>query len=158
MEKLLLTPDGKVRLDAELLELKNVQRPAIVKAIAEARAHGDLKENAEFHSAKEKQGFIETRIRQLEGVLSHAEVFQPDGSSPTGRVLFGCEVIIARDDGVRRTFRLVSMYEADASSGMISVTSPLGKALFGKQVGDIAEVEAPVGTVEYEIIEVQFPA
>ncbi|MCY4324719.1 MAG: transcription elongation factor GreA [Betaproteobacteria bacterium] len=158
MEKLLLTEPGRKRLTEELDLLKTTERPAIIKAIAEARAHGDLKENAEYHSAKEKQGFIERRIKELEGVLAHGEVFAADADSAGGKVLFGCRVTIKDDDGNKRNFRLVSKYETDTAAGMIAITSPLGKALVGKSVGDIAEVKAPAGTVEYEIVAVDYPA
>ena len=158
MERLLLTQEGRDRLAEELEKLKFTDRPAIVKAIAEARAHGDLKENAEYHSAKEKQGFIERRIKELEGVIAHGEVFAPDADVGGGKVLFGCEVKIEGADGKKRRFRLVSKYEADSSAGLIAITSPLGRALVGKSAGDTAEVAAPAGAVEYEIIEVIYPS
>ena len=158
MEKLLLTQEGRDRLAEELEKLKFTERPAIVKAIAEARAHGDLKENAEYHSAKEKQGFIERRIKELEGALAHGEVFVPDAASAGGKVMFGCEVSIETEDGKRRRFRLVSRYETDTAAGLIAITSPLGRALVGKSAGDTAEVAAPAGTVEYEITEVIYPS
>ena len=158
MEKLLLTREGRERLAEELEKLKFSERPAIVKAIATARAHGDLKENAEYHSAKEKQGFIERRIKELEGVVAQGEVFAPDPAAAAGKVLFGSEVVIENADGKRRRFRLVSKYEADTAAGMIAITAPLGRALVGKRAGDTAEVAAPAGTVEYEIIEVTYPS
>lgn len=158
MDSLLLTQEGKERLAAELEKLKFTERPAIVKAIAEARAHGDLKENAEYHSAKEKQGFIEARIKELEEVIAHGEVFRPDAASGGGKILFGCEVSIESMDGKRRRFKLVSKHEADAAAGLIAITSPLGRALIGKSAGDTAEVAAPSGMIEYEIIEVIYPS
>lgn len=153
-EKILLTTPGKKRLAGELENLKNVERPAIVRAIADARAHGDLSENAEYHSAKERQGFIERRLRELEWVLAQAEVFDPADAANDGRALFGSTVEVRDPEGGTVSYQIVSVYEADTVAGKISVKSPLGKALIGKRAGEKAEVEAPSGPEDYDIISV----
>lgn len=158
MAKLLITPNGKQTLNSELDDLKFVERPTIIKAISEARAHGDLSENAEYHSAKEKQGIIEAQIGELEGVLAHSEIFVAKQADADGKVLFGCSLEVLNSKGKNMKFQLVSQHEAKAADGKISVNSPLGKALLGKETGDVVKVTAPAGVIEYEILKVSYPA
>ena len=156
MEKLPFTKEGLERLQTELRQLKTVERPKVIADIAEARAHGDLSENAEYHAAREKQGFIEARINELEDKLSRAQVV--DFSKDAGdQAKFGAFVTVCDEDsGEEKTVRIVGDLEADLKSGLISVKTPLAKALLGKQVGDLVEVKAPKGTVEYSITEVRY--
>jgi transcription elongation factor GreA len=157
MNKVPLTVRGAEKLKAELHDLKSVQRPAIINAIAEARALGDLSENAEYHAAKERQGFIEGRIQELEGKISNAQIIDPKTLNADGRVVFGATVEL--DDvekGTSVTYQIVGDDEADIKLGMISVSSPIARALIGKSAGDVAEVNAPGGVREYEIVEVRY--
>jgi transcription elongation factor GreA len=155
-EKIPMTPGGFRALEDELRQLRQVERPEIIKAIAAAREHGDLSENAEYHSAREKQGFIEGRILELEDVVSRADLIDP--TSLTGNTIrFGATVKLADEDSDEQsTFQIVGSYEANVEKGLISITSPLARALIGKKAGDSAEVNAPSGPKSYEIINVQF--
>jgi transcription elongation factor GreA len=159
--KVPMTPEGQARMQEELKRLKSVDRPAIVKDIATAREHGDLSENAEYHAAKDKQGFIEARIKDLEDKLSRAEVI--DASKFTGpRVAFGARVKVSVSDEKGKlleeevTYRLVGPDEADLAQGTISVTSPVGRALIGREVGDEVKVKMPAGMRTYEILDVGY--
>jgi transcription elongation factor GreA len=151
-----MTAEGLVRLEEELKVLKGEERPAIIRAIAEARAHGDLSENAEYHAARERQSFIEGRILELEGVIPSVEVI--DVSRLSGdKVMFGARVTIVDEESEdEKTYRIVGQHEADMKNGSISVTSPLAKALMGKSVGDTVEVPAPGGARSVEITAVKF--
>ena len=155
MEKIPLTRAGAGALEAELKELKSVERPAIIRAIAEAREHGDLSENAEYHSAREKQSFIEGRIKELEGTLGLAEVIDPARQS--GPIKFGATVTIVDDDsGEEATYQIVGEPEADLEAGKLNLRSPLARALIGKEAGDGAEVRTPRGERSYEIVKVAY--
>ena len=156
MDKVPVTPAGYKALEEELKERKNVTRPEIVEAIAVAREHGDLKENAEYHAAKEQQAFNEGRIQELEGVIGAAEIIDP--SQFSGDVVkFGATVVIVDEDtDEERTLQIVGEYESDADNGKISVTSPIARALIGKSVEDSVNVTTPRGTVAYEILEVKY--
>ena len=152
-----ITVKGASKLREELQHLKSVQRPKIISAIAEARAHGDLKENAEYHAAKEQQSFTEGRIAKLESHLSNAEAIDPTKVNANGRVVFGATVNLCNleaDSEVR--YQIVGELEADIGTGQISITSPIARALIGKQVGDVALVQAPGGEIEYEILDVEY--
>lgn len=152
-----LTKDGVDRLRDELARLKKVDRPQIIAAIAEARAHGDLRENAEYHAAKEEQGFIEARIRDIEAKLSNAEIIDVTTFGTTGRVVFGATVeLIDVDDDRSLTYQIVGIDEADIAAGMISISSPIARALIGKEEGDIAVVDAPGGEKSYEIVKIDY--
>ena len=152
MSQVPMTVAGEAALREELTRLKTVERPRIIDAIAEARAHGDLKENAEYHAAREQQGFCEGRIQEIEGKLSEARVIDVTAIPHTGKVIFGTTVtIINCDTDENVTYKIVGEDEADVSKGMISVTSPIARALIGKEEGDIAVVIAPSGEIEYEI-------
>ena len=155
MEKIPLTRAGFDKIDAELKHLKSVERPAIIQAIAEARALGDLSENAEYHSAKEKQSFIEGRIKELEGVLSLAEVIDPTKLS--GTIKFGATVeLVDEDTDEERKYQIVGEYEADLENGKLNIKSPLARALIGKDEGDSVEVRTPGGDRSFEILSVLF--
>lgn len=155
MEKIPLTRQGYEKLEEELKRLKSVDRPEIIAAIAEARAHGDLSENAEYHSAKEKQSFIEGRIKELEGVLSLAEVIDP--AKLSGPIKFGATVTLVDEDSEEeRTYQIVGEYEADIEGGRLNIRSPLARALIGKGVGDSVEVRTPGGEKSYEVIAVRY--
>ena len=155
MEKIPLTRAGFEKLEAELRHFKSVERPAIIQAIAEARAHGDLSENAEYHSAKEKQSFIEGRIKELEGVISLADVIDPTKLS--GTIKFGATVeIVDEDTDEERTYQIVGEYEADIENGRLNIKSPLARALIGKDEGDSIEVRTPGGDRGYEILKVRY--
>lgn len=152
-----MTLRGAELLRAELKKLKSEDRPNVIKAIAEARSHGDLSENAEYHAAREQQGFIEGRISEIEGKLSTAEVIDVTTLTNTGKVVFGATVDLTDEDsGKAVTYRIVGEDEADIRAGRIAVTSPIARALVGKSVGDIAEVAAPGGTKSYEIVAVRY--
>ncbi len=152
-----LTLHGAQRLRAELEELKSVQRPAVILAIAEARAHGDLRENAEYHAAREQQGFIEGRIKQLEGELSHAQVIDVSTLNAGSRIVFGAKVTLADvESDVEKHYQIVGDLEADIKQGLIAISSPVARALIGKHEGDIITIEAPGGTREYEIVAVAY--
>lgn len=156
VDKIPMTPQGLKDLQAELKDLKSVQRPAIIEAIATARAHGDLSENAEYHAAKEQQSFIEGRINELEAVTSKAQVIDP--ATMSGNVVkFGATVLVADEEtDVEETYQIVGEYEANADKKRISITAPIARALIGKAVGDSVEVRAPGGKKSYEIVEVKY--
>jgi transcription elongation factor GreA len=155
MEKIPLTRAGYDKLDAELRHLKTVERPAIIQAISEAREHGDLSENAEYHSAKEKQSFIEGRIKELEGVLSLADVI--DTGRLSGPIKFGATVrLVDEDAGEERTYQIVGEQEADIENGRLNMRSPLARALIGKEPGDSVEVRTPGGEKSYEVLSVSY--
>jgi transcription elongation factor GreA len=154
-----LTAAGAARLRAELDQLKSVQRPAVIQAIAEARAHGDLKENAEYHAAREQQGFIEGRIKTLESELSHAQIIDVSALNAGSRIVFGARVVLAdADSGDEKRYQIVGDLEADIKQGLVAISSPLARALIGRHEGDTATIEAPGGTREYEIVEVGYGA
>ena len=155
MEKIPLTQAGYDALNAELKHLKTVERPAIIAAISEARAHGDLSENAEYHSAKEKQSFIEGRVKELEGAISLADVIDP--SKLSGTIKFGATVELADEEtDEEKTYMIVGEYEADIESGKLNIKSPLARALIGKDVGDSVEVRTPGGTKSYEVLKITY--
>ena len=157
MSKVPLTINGAEKLRSELHELKTVQRPVIVNAIAEARTHGDLSENAEYHAAKERQGFIEGRIAELEGKLANAQIINPALLEADGRCVFGATVALEdAASGEKVTYQIVGDDEADIKQGKISISSPTARALIGKYSGDVAEVKAPGGVREYEILDVKY--
>jgi transcription elongation factor GreA len=157
VSKVPLTARGAERLREELKQLKSVERPKIVEAIATARAHGDLKENAEYHAAKDQQGLVEARIRDIEAKLSNAQVIDVTQLNPTGRVVFGATVnLIDVDDGSEACYQIVGEDEADIKSGLLSVSSPIARALIAKQEGDTVEVSTPSGKRSYEIAEVKY--
>ena len=152
-----MTTKGAQRLRAELEELKSVKRPAVIHAIAEARAHGDLKENAEYHAAREQQSFIEGRIKQLEGELSHAQVIDVTALNAGSRVVFGATVQLADvETDEERTYQIVGDLEADIKQGLIAISSPVARALIGKHEGDTITIDAPGGIREYEIVGVSY--
>ena len=157
MKQIPLTADGAERLKQELKQLKTVKRPAVIEAIATAREHGDLKENAEYHAAREEQGFIEGRIAELESVLSNAQIIDVTRLTRTDRVVFGCTVDLldlATDAEV--VYQIVGDVEADINHNRIAISSPIARALIGKQEGDDVVVEAPGGTMEYAITAVHY--
>lgn len=157
MNKVPLTVHGAEKMRAELHDLKTVQRPNIIAAIAEARSHGDLSENAEYHAAKERQSFIEGRIADLDGKLSNAEIIDPKTLDADGRCVFGATVELEDvDKGVKVTYQIVGEDEADIKLGKISINSPIARSLIGKSAGDVAEVQAPGGVREYEILDVKY--
>lgn len=152
-----LTRNGALRLRGELKELKSDARPKVIRAIAEARAHGDLRENAEYHAAKEQQGFIEGRIAEIEGWLGMAEVIDPGAIDGGGRVVFGATVDLVRlSTGAEARYQIVGDMEADIGKGFISISSPLARALIGKEEGETVTVVAPDGEIEYEILSVEY--
>lgn len=152
-----LTVKGAEKLRAELQKLKSVERPAVILAIAEARAHGDLSENAEYDAAKEKQGFVEGRIADLEGKLSNAQLIDPAALEADGRVVFGATVELEDiDSGDTVTYQVVGDDEADIKLGQISVSSPIARALIGKYAGDTVDVQAPGGVRQYEVLDVLY--
>lgn len=154
--KVPLTAQGAEKLREELRELKNVVRPRIIASIASAREHGDLKENAEYHAAREQQSFTEGRIADLSAKLSNAQIIDITEIKPTGKIIFGTTVdLIEEETGNEVTYQIVGVDEADIKVGKISYSSPIARALIGKEVGDIAEVQAPGGVKEYEIIAVR---
>lgn len=155
MEKIPMTRAGHSALETELKQLKSVERPAIIKQIAEAREHGDLSENAEYHSAREKQSFIEGRIKELEGVISLAEVIDP--KSLSGSVKFGATVtVVDEDTDEEKTWQIVGEHEASIEKGLLNIRSPIARALIGKDEGDSVEVRTPGGEKSYEIIKISF--
>lgn len=155
MDKVPMTHNGFVTLETELHDLKHRQRPEVIEAIAEARAHGDLSENAEYHAAKERQSFIEGRIEELESVISRAEVL--DVSKLSGdTVKFGATITVEDDDGDKQTFQIVGEYESDIKSGKLAIIAPLARALIGKRVGDTAIVRTPKGEKEYELVDLKW--
>lgn len=157
MSKVPLTLRGAEMLKVELQKLKSEDRPRVVAAIAEARAHGDLKENAEYHAAREQQGFIEGRIKEIEAKLSNAQVIDVAKLNAGGKVVFGATVELSDEEsGDEVTYQIVGEDEADIKHGRISVSSPIARALIGKEEGDVAVVQAPGGTREYEILAVRY--
>ena len=156
MNKIPMTVAGEKALREELNHLKSVERPRIIQAIAEAREHGDLKENAEYHAAREQQGFVEGRIQEIESKLSYAPVIDVTQIENTGKVIFGVTVdIVNLDTEEKVTYQIVGDDEADIKSGKISVSSPIARALIGKENGDVVRVNVPNGVVEYEIDDVR---
>jgi transcription elongation factor GreA len=157
MNKEPMTVRGHELLVLELKKLKSTDRPAVIKAIAEARAHGDLKENAEYHAAKDQQGFIEGRIKELEGKLSNVQVIDVTEIDASGKVIFGSTVRLL-DEGTEKeiTYKIVGQDEADIKIGLVSYTSPIARALISKSEGDVVEFKAPDGVRSYEIIEVSY--
>lgn len=157
MTKTPLTITGAERLRQELHRMKTVDRPAVIAAIAEARSHGDLSENAEYDAAKERQGFIEGRIKELEGKLATAQIIDPKLLDADGKCVFGATVDLEDlDSGKAVTYQIVGDDEADLKEGKISISSPIARALIGKFAGDVAEVQAPGGVREYEVIDVRY--
>jgi transcription elongation factor GreA len=157
MKRTPMTARGCEALRAELKRLKSEARPAVIKAIAEARGHGDLSENAEYHAAREQQGFIEGRIKEIEHKLANAEIIDPRNVPNTGRVVFGAVVELEdQADGSHVVYQVVGEDEADIRAGRISVSSPIARALVGKQEGEVVDVAAPGGTRSYEILTVRF--
>ncbi|MCR8826100.1 transcription elongation factor GreA [Pseudosulfitobacter koreensis] len=155
MEKIPMTRKGHLALETELKHLKSVERPAIIKAIAEAREHGDLSENAEYHSAKEKQSFIEGRIKELEGAISLADVIDP--AKMKGSIKFGATVtLVDEDTDEEKTYQIVGEYEANIEAGLLNIKSPIARALIGKEEGDSVEVRTPGGDKSYEVLKIAF--
>lgn len=156
MQKIPMTPSGLQRLEEELRRLKSEERPAVIRAIAEAREHGDLSENAEYHAARERQSFIEGRVLELEEIISTAEVIDPSSLSGD-QVKFGARVTLIDEETDKEiTYQIVGMHEADIKSGLLSVSSPLAKSLIGKSLGDTVSVPAPGGDRSYEITSVAY--
>ena len=157
MKRSPITIRGAERLRAELKRLKSEDRPNVIKAIAEARGHGDLSENAEYHAAREQQGFIEGRINEIESRLGNNEIIDVAKLPQTGRVVFGVTVELeGQDDGVKVTYQVVGEDEADIRQGLIAITSPIARALVGKEEGDVVDVQAPGGVRSYEIVKVRY--
>ena len=157
MNKTPLTVAGAEKLRTELHRLKTVERPSVIAAIAEARSHGDLSENAEYEAAKDRQGFIEGRIMEVESKLANAQIIDPKLLDADGRCVFGATVDIEdQDSGDQATYQIVGEDEADIKKGKISVNSPIARALIGKYAGDIAQVQAPGGLREYEVLDVRY--
>ena len=153
MEKIPMTRTGHTALDTELRQLKSVERPAVIRAIAEAREHGDLSENAEYHAAREKQSFIEGRIKELESLLSLAEVIDPTRFS--GAIKFGATVtLVDEDTDEEKTYQIVGEAEADIENGLLNIRSPLARALIGKDAGDSVVVKTPGGERSYEVLNI----
>jgi len=157
MNKTPMTVTGAEKLKVELHRLKTVERPRIIQAIAEARSHGDLSENAEYHAAKEQQGFVEGRIAELDLKLATAQVIDPKTVNANGRVVFGATLnLMDEQSGQEVTYQIVGDHEADIASGMISISSPIARALIGKESGDVVEVQVPGGVRSYEILEIRY--
>ncbi len=157
MSTIPLTVSGAERLQQELHRLKTIERPAIIEAIAEARAQGDLSENAEYDAARERQGFVEGRIQELEGTLSNAQIINPAELDVDGNIVFGATVEIEElESGKRLSYQIVGDVEADIRSSRISISSPVARALIGRSVGDVVEVQAPGGVREYEILDIRY--
>lgn len=155
MEKIPMTPKGYSALESELKHLKSVERPTIIRAIADAREHGDLSENAEYHSAREKQSFIEGRISELEGVLSRADVINP--AKLSGPIKFGAKVTLADEDtDEEKTWQIVGEHEASIENGLLNIKSPIARALIGKEEGDSVEVRTPGGDRSYEVLKIDY--
>lgn len=155
MEKIPVTKPGFDKMNAELKHLKSVERPAIIRAISEAREHGDLSENAEYHSAKEKQSFIEGRVKELEGIISLADVI--DLGRMSGTVKFGATVtLVDEDTDEEKTYQIVGEYEANIEAGLLNIKSPIARALIGKEEGDSVEVRTPGGVRSYEILSIHY--
>lgn len=156
MQKVPMTVGGAEKLREELNRLKQTERPRIINAIAEARAHGDLKENAEYHAAREQQSFTEGRIHEIEAKLSAAHIIDVTQLEKTGRVVFGATIKLTNDAGQSLSYQIVGEDEADINNHKISVTSPVARALIGKYEGDAVQVATPDGTISYEIVEVAY--
>jgi transcription elongation factor GreA len=157
MSRVPLTVEGAERLRVELQRLKSEERPKIIEAIAEAREHGDLRENAEYHAAREQQGFVEGRIKELEAILSNAQVIDCAAVNAGGKVVFGCTVDLVEDDsGEEVTYKIVGDAEADIKENRIAISSPIARALIGKMEGDVIDFQAPGGVKVYEISEVRY--
>ena len=157
MNRMPMTAEGAERLRGQLDKLKSVERPAVIQALAEARAHGDLSENAEYHAARERQGFIEGRIATIEGALAVAEIIDVAKINAEGRIVFGATVELSNlDTGQEDRYQIVGEMEADIDRGLLSVTAPIARAMIGKEEGDVIQVDAPGGTVEYEILSVSY--
>ena len=157
MKRSPITVRGAERLRAELRRLKAEERPAVIRAIAEARGHGDLAENAEYHAAREHQGFVEGRIKEIEMRLANAEIIDVSKLPQTGKVMFGATVDLeGQADGTRVTYQMVGEDEADIRHGLIAITSPIARALVGKEEGDVVDVQAPGGVHSYEIVGVRY--
>ncbi|MGR3570303.1 transcription elongation factor GreA [Brevirhabdus sp.] len=155
MNKIPITRAGYSALEKELKTLKSVERPAIIKAIAEAREHGDLSENAEYHAAREKQSFIEGRVKELEAILSRADVIDP--SKLSGAIKFGAKItLIDEDTEEEKTYHIVGEPEADIERGKLNIASPLARALIGKEEGDSVDVRTPGGTRSYEVLRIEY--
>jgi transcription elongation factor GreA len=155
MDKIPMTPAGHAALDNELRNLKSVERPSVIKAIAEAREHGDLSENAEYHAAREKQSFVEGRIKELESILSLAEVIDP--AKLSGAIKFGATVtLVDEDTEEEKTYKIVGEAEADIERGLLNIRSPLARALIGKDEGDSVDVRTPGGEKSYEVVSIRF--
>ncbi len=155
MEKIPMTRAGNTALDQELKTLKSVERPAVIRAIAEAREHGDLAENAEYHAAREKQSFIEGRVRELEAILARADVIDPGKLS--GTIKFGATVtLVDEETNEQRTYQIVGEPEADLEQGLLNLRSPLARALIGKDEGDSVEVKTPGGPRRYEVVSIRY--
>jgi transcription elongation factor GreA len=155
MERIPFTKQGLQRIKAELSHIRKVERPQNIKAIEEARAHGDLSENAEYHAAKERQSFLEGKINELEQVIGQAEIIEVE-SGPTDRVVFGRKVLLLKiDTDEEITYQILGPYESDPEHGKISVKSPIGQALIGSEVGDEIKVRTPGGIQEYEVLEIE---
>ena len=155
MEKIPLTRAGYTALNDELKTLKSVERPAVIRAIAEAREHGDLSENAEYHAAREKQGFIETRIKELEAIIGRADVFDPEKLS--GTIKFGATIkLVDEDTEEEKVYQIVGEPEADIAAGKLNIASPLARALIGKDEGDSVEVRTPGGEKSYEVLSIEY--
>ncbi|WP_294925933.1 transcription elongation factor GreA [uncultured Paracoccus sp.] len=155
MEKILLTRAGFDQLDEELRQLRGVERPSVIRAIAEAREHGDLSENAEYHAAREKQSFIEGRIKELEAIIGRAEVIDP--AKLSGSIKFGATVrLVDEDTDEEKTYQIVGEHEADLERGLLNIRSPLARALIGKEEGDSVEVVTPGGGKSYEILTIRY--
>jgi len=157
VKKTPITTEGAEKLKLELQRLKSVERPRIIVAIAEARAHGDLSENAEYHAAKEQQSFTEGRIAELEGRISNAQIIDPKTVNADGKVVFGATLnLMDEQSGTEVTYQIVGDYEADIAQGKLSISSPIARALIGKVEGDVVEVQVPSGLRSYEILEVRY--
>ncbi|HEX7047145.1 MAG TPA: transcription elongation factor GreA [Gammaproteobacteria bacterium] len=157
MNKVPLTVQGAEKLREELKRLKSVDRPKVIEAIAEARAHGDLKENAEYHAAREQQSFIEGRIKEIEGKLSNAEIIDVSAMNANGKVIFGSTVQLSdENDGSEVTYRIVGEDEADIKNGLLNINSPIARGLIGKEEGDVVDIRTPSGIKSFEIVEVRY--
>lgn len=156
MQRYPMTPQGHKALEDELKHLKTVERPRITTAIAEAREHGDLKENAEYHAAREQQGFCEGRIRDIEAKLGGAEIIDPTKLPKDGRVVFGVTVVLENDDGEEKRYQIVGDDEADFKQNKISVGSPIAQGLIGKSIGDDVSIQTPSGVVNFEVLDVLY--
>ena len=157
MKRNAMTAQGAERLREELKRLKSVDRPAVIKAIAEARAHGDLSENAEYHAAREQQGFIEGRINEIEFRLGHNEIIDVSKLPRNGKVMFGVTVDLVSEDGnTQVTYQIVGDDEADIRQGLIAITSPIARALIGKEEGEVVDVQAPGGVRVYEVVAIRY--